>query len=104
MVLLMTVNPGFGNQKYIPYCTGKVKELRTMIEERGLQTDIEVDGGINAATIDAVLEAGANILVAGSAVLARTAKMQKNTGNCWQIIRRITNEAGSDHKRGQNSD
>ena len=78
MVLLMTVNPGFGNQKYIPYCTGKVKELRTMIEERGLQTDIEVDGGINAATIDAVLEAGANILVAGSAVFGKeTAKMQK---------------------------
>ena len=75
MVLLMTVNPGFGNQKYIPYCTGKVKELRTMIEERGLQTDIEVDGGINAATIDAVLEAGANILVAGSAVFGKeTAK------------------------------
>ena len=71
MVLLMTVNPGFGNQKYIPYCTGKVKELRTMIEERGLQTDIEVDGGINAATIDAVLEAGANILVAGSAVFGK---------------------------------
>ena len=72
---MMTVNPGFGNQKYIPYCTGKVKELRTMIEERGLQTDIEVDGGINAATIDAVLEAGANILVAGSAVFGKeTAK------------------------------
>ena len=106
MVLLMTVNPGFGNQKYIPYCTGKVKEPRTMIEERGLQTDIEVDGGINAATIDAVLEAGANILVAGSAVFGKeTAKnAEKNTGNCWQIIRRITNEASSDHKRGQNSD
>ena len=73
-----------------------------MIEERGLQTDIEVDGGINAATIDAVLEAGANILVAGSAVFGKeTAKMQKNTGNCWQIIRRITNEASGDHKRGK---
>ena len=57
MVLLMTVNPGFGNQKYIPYCTGKIKELRTIIEEKGLQTDIEVDGGINDTTIDAVLEA-----------------------------------------------
>ena len=67
----MTVNPGFGNQKYIPYCTGKIKELRTIIEEKGLQTDIEVDGGINDTTIDAVLEAGANILVAGSAVFGR---------------------------------
>lgn len=68
MVLLMTVNPGFGNQKYIPYCTGKIRELREWIQKRGLLTDIEVDGGINDTTIDAVLEAGANILVAGSAV------------------------------------
>lgn len=83
-----------------------MKELRTMIEERGLQTDIEVDGGINAATIDAVLEAGANILVCRiwRFLAKKRQKMQKNTGNCWQIIRRITNEASSDHKRGQNSD
>ena len=75
MVLLMTVNPGFGNQTYIPYCTGKIRELRRIIEEKGLQTDIEVDGGINDRTINAVLDAGANILVAGSAVFgAETGK------------------------------
>ena len=102
MVLLMTVNPGFGNQKYIPYCTGKVKELRTMIEERGLQTDIEVDGGINAATIDAVLEAGANILVAGSAVLAKKRqKCRKIPETAGRLSGGITNEASSDHKRGK---
>ena len=68
MVLLMTVNPGFGGQKYIPYSGDKIRRLRRMLDERGLDTDIEVDGGISANTIDRVLEAGANILVAGSAV------------------------------------
>ena len=68
MVLVMTVNPGFGGQKYIPYCTEKIRSVRKMAEERGLQLDIEVDGGINRDTIGTVLEAGANIIVAGSAV------------------------------------
>ena len=68
MVLLMTVNPGFGGQSYLDSCTGKIKELRRRIEERGLSVDIEVDGGINKNTIRLVKEAGANIFVAGSAV------------------------------------
>ncbi len=68
MVLLMTVNPGFGGQKYIPYCTRKIRDLRNMISGRGLHTAIEVDGGIGDATIREVLEAGADVLVAGSAV------------------------------------
>lgn len=68
MVLLMTVNPGFGGQVYIESSTRKIRNLRKMIEELGKPVDIEVDGGINLSTIDTVLEAGANILVAGSAV------------------------------------
>lgn len=68
MVLLMTVNPGFGGQKYIPYSADKIQRLRKMLNDRGLTADIQVDGGISAKTIDQVLEAGANILVAGSAV------------------------------------
>lgn len=68
MVLLMTVNPGFGGQKYIPEMTEKVAALRKMMDERGLNMDLEVDGGINDDTIRSVLEAGANVLVAGSAV------------------------------------
>ena len=68
MVLIMTVNPGFGGQSYIESCTGKVQKLRKMITEAGLDVDIQVDGGINEKTIDKVLDAGANILVAGSAV------------------------------------
>lgn len=76
MVLLMSVNPGFGGQSYIPYVTEKIKGLRTMIEERGLQTDIQVDGGIKLENVDMVLEAGANIIVAGSAIFS--GDIQKN--------------------------
>lgn len=68
MVLLMSVNPGFGGQKYIPYVTEKVTKLRRMIEERGLDTDIEVDGGVTPENVEMLMEAGANIFVAGSAV------------------------------------
>ena len=68
MVLIMTVNPGFGGQKYISYCTEKIRRLREMAESRGKDLYIEVDGGINRETIYQVLEAGANVIVAGSAV------------------------------------
>lgn len=68
MVLLMTVNPGFGGQSFIPNVTPKIKALKEMINARGLNVDIEVDGGINDKTSKIVTEAGANILVAGSFV------------------------------------
>lgn len=68
MVLLMTVNPGFGGQKFIPYTLDKVKKLRALINERGLKTDIEVDGGVGVNNVRPLLEVGANIIVAGSAV------------------------------------
>lgn len=68
MILIMTVNPGFGGQKYIPEMTEKIAQLRRKIEEKKLPIDLEVDGGVNDSTIHTVLEAGANILVAGSAV------------------------------------
>ncbi len=68
MVLLMTVNPGFGGQSYIPYCTEKIRSLKQMIDGRGLKTDIQVDGGINLENVQTVMDAGANIIVAGSAV------------------------------------
>lgn len=67
-VLIMTVNPGFGGQHYIPACTEKVRRLRGMAEARGLALDIEVDGGINDETAEVVAQAGANVLVAGTAV------------------------------------
>ena len=68
MVLIMTVNPGFGGQKYIPTMTDKIRELRAMIQKRGLDVDIEVDGGIKVDNVKEVLAAGANVIVAGSAV------------------------------------
>ena len=68
MVLVMTVNPGFGGQKLIPYTAEKVRELRKIVDEKGLKTDIEVDGGINLDNVALALDAGANVIVAGSAV------------------------------------
>ena len=68
MVLLMSVNPGFGGQKYIPTMTAKIKALKEMIDARGLNIDIEVDGGVTPDNVKEVLEAGANVIVAGSAV------------------------------------
>lgn len=68
MVLLMTVNPGFGGQKYIPQMTEKIRALRQNMLQRGLDIDLEVDGGIKESTIRDVLAAGANVCVAGSAV------------------------------------
>ena len=68
MFLLMTVNPGFGGQKLIPAVLPKIRQLRGIIQEKGLQADLEIDGGVSTSTIESVLDAGANILVAGSAV------------------------------------
>lgn len=68
MILLMTVEPGFGGQSYIPSSTEKIRELRRMLDERGLKTDIEVDGGIKKNNLQMVLDAGANVIVAGSAI------------------------------------
>lgn len=68
MVLIMSVHPGFGGQKFIPTSLGKIRELRDMLNEKGLKVDIQVDGGIYTTNVEEVLEAGANIIVAGSAV------------------------------------
>ncbi len=68
MVLLMTVNPGFGGQRYIEACTEKVRQLRAMADARGQPLEIEVDGGIKAETVGRVAAAGANVFVAGTAV------------------------------------
>lgn len=69
MVLVMTVEPGFGGQKYMEFTTDKIRALRGKITKEGYDCDIEVDGGINSKTIHTVLEAGANVIVSGSCVL-----------------------------------
>ena len=68
MVLVMTVNPGFGGQKLIPYTVDKVRDLRELVKKSGNKIDIEVDGGINLSNVQEVVDAGANIIVSGSAV------------------------------------
>jgi len=70
LVLVMSVNPGFGGQKFIPESLSKIAELRSMIDERGLSTEIEVDGGVNPETAKLCVQAGATVLVAGSAVFS----------------------------------
>lgn len=68
MFLLMLVNPGFGGQKLIPYTLRKIRKLRDMLNAAGLQTDVEVDGGVTLSNVREILSAGANVIVAGSAV------------------------------------
>lgn len=68
MVLIMSVNPGFGGQSYIPYSTQKIKELRKMADSMGLNLDIQVDGGVTLDNCQEIKKAGANVLVAGSAI------------------------------------
>lgn len=68
MLLVMTVEPGFGGQDYIPESTERIREARRIFEARGMTKDIQVDGGIRADNVHVVLEAGANVIVAGSAV------------------------------------
>ena len=68
MVLIMTVNPGLGGQKLIPYTLDKVRELKALLDREKIKADIEVDGGINLSNVSAAMAAGANVIVAGSAV------------------------------------
>ena len=89
MVLIMSVNPGFGGQSYIPNSTQKIAQIREIIDKRGLDTDIEVDGGINQSNVTEVIDAGANVIVAGSAVLNGDARKNVEAfkeifGNCHE--------------------
>ena len=91
MVLIMTVQPGFGGQKYMDECTEKIREVRELIDAEDLNVDIQVDGGINDETMETVMKAGANLLVAGSYVfkgdLASSVRHAKERMN--DIIREI---------------
>lgn len=68
MVLLMTVNPGFGGQKFIEQVLPKIRQVKDLVDKKGLSVEIEVDGGVNEETARKCVEAGANVLVAGSAI------------------------------------
>lgn len=86
MVLIMSVEPGFGGQTFIPTSLDKIRELKTMLDEKGLSTDIEVDGGINKQNVEEVIRAGANIIVAGSAVFGKDTA--QNTKDMMKILNR----------------
>lgn len=72
LVLLMTVNPGFGGQSFIEACLPKIHSLRRMLDKRGLETELEVDGGVKTDNIERISHAGADVFVAGSAVFGST--------------------------------
>ena len=85
MVLIMSVNPGFGGQKFIPESLDKIRAVRAMLNEKNLETDIQVDGGIYVENVREVLDAGANVIVAGSAVFRGDAG--KNTAKFMEILK-----------------
>lgn len=85
LVLIMSVNPGFGGQKYIPYCTAKIRQIRNLIESQNLAVQVEVDGGITKENVGEVIEAGADVIVAGSAVFRGDSK--KNAAEFLELIK-----------------
>jgi ribulose-phosphate 3-epimerase len=93
MLLIMTVNPGFGGQKFIPYTVEKIRQARQLIDERNYRCVIEVDGGIDTATVPKVVAAGAEVLVAGSAIFHAPDPAQK-----VRELLEIANSVGYDHR------
>ena len=85
MILIMSVHPGFGGQKFIPESLDKIKNVRQMLDDRNLQVDIQVDGGIYQTNVRDVLDAGANIIVAGSAVFR--GDPAQNTKDFMEILK-----------------
>lgn len=85
MILIMSVYPGFGGQKFIPESLDKIREVRAILNEKNLETDIQVDGGIYVENVREVLDAGANVIVAGSAVFRGDAG--ENTAKFMEILK-----------------
>lgn len=92
MVLIMSVNPGFGGQNLIPYTLEKVRMLRKRLDELGLDTDIEVDGGVTLENVRDLLQAGANVIVAGSSVFRGDA--MENTRKFLKIFEEFQQQSG----------
>lgn len=86
MVLLMTVNPGFGGQQFIPSMIPKIKKMRSLIDEKKLPVELEVDGGINLDNINKVAKAGADVIVAGSAIF--------KSKDCNETVRQMKKKLG----------
>lgn len=86
MILVMTVEPGFGGQAFLPHCGEKVKELRGILNDRGLSTDVEVDGGIYLSNLQEVLDLGANVIVSGSGIFK--GDIEKNVTDYLKIMKK----------------
>ena len=86
LVLIMSVNPGFGGQSYIPRSTDKIRRLRTMLDDIGSTADLEVDGGIDADNAAEIAAAGANVLVAGSAIFRGKSSISDNIAAFRQAL------------------
>lgn len=86
MILIMSVEPGFGGQKFIPVALDKLAETKAMLDAKGLQVDLQVDGGITIHNIEDVIKAGANIVVAGSSVFS--GDVEANTKNFMEILKK----------------
>ena len=92
MILIMSVNPGYGSQKFIPYTLNKIRQLRRVLDERNLKVDIEVDGGVTLSNMREFLDAGANVLVSGSAVFKGDASA--NAHKFMEIMREYEAKEG----------
>jgi ribulose-phosphate 3-epimerase len=86
MILIMTVEPGFGGQAFMPHCGEKVKELRGILNDRGLSTDVEVDGGIYLSNLQEVIDDGANVIVSGSGIFK--GDIEKNVTDYLKIMKK----------------
>jgi ribulose-phosphate 3-epimerase len=89
LVLIMSVNPGFGGQSYIPTSTGRIARLREMLDAIDSKAELEVDGGINAETVQTVVEAGATVLVAGSAIFNDKASIGANLRQLQKLAHNV---------------
>ncbi len=85
MVLLMTVNPGYGGQRYIPYCTEKIRDLRKILDSCDRDIDLEVDGGVNRKNLAEIVSAGANVIVSGTAIFR--GNIEENMREFQEIIK-----------------
>ncbi len=87
VIIVMTVNPGYGGQSFLPETLPKIKQLRAMITQSGRHIDLEVDGGVHAETAQSCIEAGANVLIAGSAVFSSKFSVKTGVDTLRQAIR-----------------
>lgn len=89
LVLVMSVNPGFGGQSYIPASTTRIARLRAMLDEIGSQAELEVDGGVNLSTVTTVVGAGATVLVVGSAIFNDRASVRENIRQLRELVHSV---------------